>query len=86
MSLSWQDIVAIGIVLAASVYLVRSLRTGAAGRRSPHCAGCDRCPGATRETASPSKSWVTLELPADDAEGPRTRHVAGSSDRTGPRQ
>jgi hypothetical protein len=43
----WQDIVALGLLLAAVSCLVLRLRRTAGASRDPLCGGCRECPAST---------------------------------------
>jgi hypothetical protein len=60
MNLGWQDITAIGLVLAAGAYFGRCLWRLGAVDKPPSCAGCNECSSDKPNTAK----LVTLDPPA----------------------
>jgi len=44
MSTTWQDIVAILLIVVAAVYVLRRIWHAVTGRQKSGCAGCSACP------------------------------------------
>jgi len=49
MNATWQDIVAISLIVTAAAYVSRRAWHSLSGKRKPGCAGCSACPQQTAE-------------------------------------
>jgi hypothetical protein len=67
MTTEWQNLVALGIVLTAAVYLIRRAWRTFVKKRAGGCGACGSCPASSTNPAG--KSLVQLETFAK----PRTR-------------
>jgi hypothetical protein len=64
MSLNWQDIVALLLVMTATVYLVRQAWLVLRRKREAGCGGCSKCP-------APPSNQQLLSLDARTNRSPR---------------
>jgi hypothetical protein len=62
MHISWQDIVTLGFIAAATIYIVYRIARAVRRKGMPDCGGCSQCPGHD----SPEKPLITIENRRED--------------------
>lgn len=67
MNFGWQDAVALGVAVAAAIYVIRRLRRLGRGKQRPGCGGCADCPDS-----SGRPPLVSIAPPQKDGYGDKT--------------